>query len=883
MNSPFSVYFALLLVTPFITGGVALYAWRRRSTQGATAFFALIGILTWWGIGEAITYLSGDNITFSLWANKFKMLGGNNVGVAMFIFALQYTHREKWLTRRFLWAVCLPQSVFILFLFTNEFHHLYFTRVWADASAPLHRVVFEFGVVCWLSLAYSYLLTGSSMILIAQWALSKSANLYRMQAVALLVSIVAPLTGSVLFLFKLTQIDLTSVAFAVSGLALAWAVFRVQLFDLTSIARDVVVEGMSDSIVVLDAQNRITDINPAAQKLFKLSASQAIGKSAAEALSAWSDLTEHYFDMQNAVEEITVGEGVECRWYEMRLSLLRDKREQIIGRVIILRDITEQKQAQEELIVARNEALEASRAKSTFLASMSHEIRTPMNGIIGMTGLLLDTEQTDEQREYAETIRHSGDSLLTIINDILDFSKIEAGRLDLENQPFNLRDCLEAALDLLAFKATELKIELGCVIEPDVPAGIIGDVTRLRQIIVNLLSNAVKFTKKGEIVLSVSSEQLSVNSGLTDYRSLLTVHFSVRDTGIGIPKDSLNRLFQSFSQVDSSTTRKYGGTGLGLVISKRLAELMGGKMWVESEEGVGSTFHFTMQTQATDLPHAEKSAIAPQLQGKRMLVVDDNETSRRILTLQAQSWRMTPTVFANPLEALAALKNGERYEIAILDMHMPEMDGITLSNEIRKNGILMPLIMLTSLGWRDPSETINFSAFLTKPVKQSALYNAVAEALSLRTTTLQRTKSTETKFDSTLAEQYPLKILVAEDNAVNQKLALRLLERMGYRADVAGNGIEVLEALERQPYDLIFMDVQMPEMDGLEATRQIRAKGLDVHIAAMTANAMQGDREECLAAGMNDYVGKPIQVKELFAVLKRLGQHKNNPRREATL
>jgi two-component system sensor histidine kinase/response regulator len=639
-----------------------------------------------------------------------------------------------------------------------------------------------------------------------------------------------------------------------------------------------IVESSDDSIIGTDLDGGILSWNEGAQKLFGYTAEETIGEHITLLFTA-----ERRADYMNTLHKIRRQERIE-RFESVRvgkngipidvsviLSPIKDNLGKLLGVSAIYRDITASKRADAELVKTKEAAEAANRAKSTFLATMSHEIRTPMNGILGMTELVLDSDLTPDQRDSLELVRLSAESLLAVINDILDFSKIEAGKMEFESIPFDLRESLGETMKTLGFRAHQKGLELVYDVRPDVPPAMLGDPGRLRQVLVNLVGNAIKFTQQGEILVSVERESETAET--------VCLHFSVRDTGVGIPAEKQEKIFEAFSQADGSMTRKYGGTGLGLTICGRLVEIMGGKIWVESQPGQGSTFHFTAQLGVQSVVSAPATPLQPaQLRNLPVLVVDDNSTNRRLLVEILTRWGMKPTAVEGGRAALMALEiakdMGRPFPLILLDGQMPEIDGFALAQQIQDHPDLVrsTVMMLTSadqLGDATLCRKLGISAYLVKPVRQSELLDMICK--SLQQVPADRGEVLRTQ-KATRSVSCQARVLVAEDNAVNQTLARRLLEKRGYAVTVVGDGRAALAALDTAPFDVVLMDVQMPDMDGFEATAAIRQheelSGRHIPIVAMTAHAIKGDRERCLAAGMDAYVSKPIRPEELYATIE---------------
>lgn len=843
-----------------------LWRWRNRV---AGFYMLMVGIAVEVWTVFFIFELAATNLDLKIVLANIEFLGIDSLPVYWLGLTLAYTgHYRRW--RYFVQGLLLVPVLNQIIIWTTHLHHLFRNKPYLDTTTASFSILandYSYWYYC-VQVPFVMLIFLSTTVLLVR-ALRYASGLLRTQILYILVSTILPLLINFLYVLGLSPIanvNLTTVAFTFSGSLVVWSLLRYRFLDFMPVARSAIMDTLPDAWLVLDQAGRVVDLNHVALDIIGSTKQKVLGQPATTLLAEKTELLKCLEQATtNSEQDISWQQAGQAVHYALQINILKPDRGEASGKLLLLRDITQRKEAAAELERAKELAEVANRTKSTFLAVMSHEIRTPMNGILGMTNLLLDTPLNSEQEEYAQTILTSGEALLNILNDILDFSKIEADKVELEMQPLELREVLENCLDLVSTRTAAKNLELTSLVEESCPAFIQSDATRLRQILLNLLTNAVKFTEQGEISVVVSGEKLAAGD---DYE----LRFAIRDTGIGIAPEDRERLFQSFSQVDASTTRKYGGTGLGLAISRRLAELMGGRIWVESQVGSGSTFYFTIRAEAVTTIATLSGQI--DLRDKRLLIVDDNATNRRILAIQAERWGMLPTECESGIAALELVEKEQiKFDLAILDMQMPQMDGMQLAETIHSLALYqnLPLVMLTSLGQRQGIDSKQFVAILNKPAKVGLLHNAFAACFNFsQATTLQRAIPAATGNPANLHQN--LKILVAEDNLLNQKIAQRMLERLGYSITIANNGFEVLAALDSAAYDLVFMDMQMPEIDGLQTTRIIRQKWPGVtkpRIVAMTANVLPGDRELCLQAGMDDFLTKPIRLNELHAALQR--------------
>lgn len=893
-----------LALAALICTMLAVYAVQYRMAVGATSFAILMFAVALWSFAYGIELSSQTLGGKLLWA-KVEYVGITTIPPLWLILALQYTGRGEWWRDRpqlQIGTAVIP-LITLLLAWTNETHGL----IWRETSLVhlpnLANLKISYGAWFNVHLAYSYLclLLGTVLLL---YPVKEGPGLQRSQRIALIFSSLMPWGSNIFYLVgqsPLAGLDITPFAFALSGLIMALGVFRFQFLELVPIARSHVVEELNQGVLVVNAQHTIIDINPAAQQMIGRARADLVGHPLNEALRHQPDLlqllqnaaplpTEITLTQADHLAQLSSSHTLTC---ELNISPLYNARRRYTGQLIVLHNITERKQAEQLLQEARDHAEAATRAKSEFLANMSHEIRTPLNAVVGMTGLLRDTPLTSEQQDFVDTIFHSSDALLGIINNILDFSKIEAGKLELECIPFDLNDCVETSMNLLRAKAKEKGLLFHHQISEETPPVIYGDAIRLRQVLVNLLTNAIKFTDEGSVTIHITSQPAN------DEQIELCV--TVRDTGIGIPSERQDRLFLSFSQVDASHTRQYGGTGLGLAICKRLVELMGGRIWVESIPRQGATFSFTILTRsATERPFHTLREEKPKLPGKRILFLMEKSETRRLLNRQVRTWGMYPYVANNTAELIFWLENSEPFDVILIEQARLEQETTQLLPAIQaRSATGIPLVLLNKTE-EPPAEWVyanRFAAFLTLPIWPSKLYEVLMMVLSRQTPTPAATAETPqpaaisptpelapTPLPETAVSpprppdpSLPLTILLVEDNIINQKVASRILQKLGHQPDLANNGQEALDKLRQKNYEIVLMDVQMPVMDGVTAAIAIREQWAEAKrpwIIAMTAHALEGDREHYLANGMDDYLSKPVRIEALVEILHRYQDHR---------
>lgn len=890
----FFVFFSLLCFLFFIfIGNFVFYQSRRKPVH--KLFFALCLFHAYWSFTEFMMRQAIDPATALYW---LKAQSGSLVTLSVAVhFLLVFTGRTDFSRKAWVRSALYGPMIVVsaIRFFTDWYDAGVVKAYWGYTAEVTSGTPLSTVILIWI-----ITLGTLSIILSSGYYFRLKHPTQKKQAKFVALGFLAPTVLSILSVNIAPALgiqipELITFGAALQELSIGFAIWRYDLFELNPItAAGNIVATMPDVLILVDCDNRVVSINRAFRKVLNYSKDETVGNPLAMFMP--DDLTGLFAEAGNVkgktpknipqnIEDaadgrvsrlestLTTKDGRQVP-VSVAVSPLVQRNGEIAGHVIIARDITEQKQAADKLRKAMAAAEHANRSKSIFLANMSHEIRTPMNGILGMAELALDTRLTEEQKNYLKMIKLSGDSLLSLLNDILDLSKIEAGQLPLETIDFDLRHTLENAVDMMALKAAQADLELNCHIPPQVPTSLFGDPVRLRRVMVNLIENAIKFTPKGGVLVSVRCEK--------EDASEVILHFTVSDTGIGIASDKFEIIFSSFQQADGSTTRKYGGTGLGLTISRQLVQMMGGTIWVESEANTGSTFHFTATftlSRCEDLPDIKPKDI--DLNGVPILIADDSRTNRLVIRGMVEKWGLDPCEASNGQEALdmieKAYQTGRPYNIVILDYQMPMLNGFEVARRLaqRPSGKDLKIIMLTSIGRKGDAATckdMGICGNLIKPVKQADLIDALKIALAR---SVDKDYPVITRH--TVSEvRSKLDILLAEDNLINQQVAVNLLTKRGHHVTVAENGEKALEAFEKGRFDIILMDIQMPQMDGLEATKRIREKEKNrrqrIPILAMTAHAMKGDREKYLGMDMDGYISKPLDVEKFFGIIDELVQ-----------
>gem|GEM_PF-3357098 len=866
-----SIFFILpnILATAVLTF-TGIYGLRHRAIPLAGTFGWLMLSSAWWSLVYSLEMLSTDPALKVFWV-KARFIGLGPALSLWLVVALQHAGGKMWFRGWRWWLLAIHPVAVNVLSFTSESNTLFRYDYQIIKTGPLELVLYKNGPLFWIQYVYVNLIAWTTCYYL--YVAFRKRNPLRRQQTKLIVA------SMVMFMFSdfSHKLGLTPLPFyhptpalqAITGFFMYLAVFRYRVLDLAPITREMVMDSISDVVAVVDDEGCLMDINRSGRNTFGLSKAN-IGKPLTGVLKEAEDQLRNGALEGHERLELALPVNQETRVFDSSIQQVRFREKWIVGHLIHLRDITERKQAMEQVEQMARRAEEASRAKSEFLAHMSHEIRTPMNGVIGMIGLLMDTPLTEQQRQYAETAARSGESLLSIINNILDLSKIEAQKFELERIDFDLRATVEDTVESLAVRAQEKGIEFSCWIKPGTPSLLRGDPGRLRQILTNLGGNAVKFTKRGEIVLQVEPAGQESNAVL--------IRFTLSDTGIGIPEERQSSMFMPFTQADSSTTRQFGGTGLGLAISRQLAQMMGGQIGFESTPGKGSTFWFTAKL-TRQLQEPTAYPLPPGIAGARILIVDALETGRRGLEQMLQNWKCLPDSAANARDALAILREAAQsknpFRIVIINPHGLEIDALEMGRQIKSDPLCghPRLILLTTLVQRVDAIELRKSGFcssLSKPLRRAQVLDCLAAALGYDTQELEPgAKRIGTRHTQAQMVSRPLRVLLAEDNEVNQMVMLNMLKNLGCSAELACNGKEALAAWRRGQFDLLLLDCQMPEMDGFEAARTIRGEealspaSQRIPIIATPAYAMQGDREKCLAAGMDDYVSKPVRPQEL--------------------